>query len=248
MSETLFISDLHLDDSRPEVTELFLQFLKARAVKAHALFILGDFFEAWIGDDTADENDPIIQGIKQLTAGGLPVYFMRGNRDFLVGNRFAKLTGMKLLTDGHIIDLDGEKVLLMHGDTLCTDDKKYQQFRKMVRNPIWQWCFLHLPKSYRLKKADKARARSKAYQQQIKPEIMDVNQATVESTMLRAGVTTLIHGHTHRPNIHHIELEGQAAERIVLGDWYDQGSVLSYKNGEFTLEALPLARNIKGGN
>ena len=236
----LFISDLHLDESRPAVTRLFLDFLQQRAARAEALYILGDFFEAWIGDDAVPPGHPVIAALRALTASGVPLYVMRGNRDFLLGSRFEEITGAKLLADPTVIDLDGTPTLLMHGDSLCTDDREYQQFRAMVHNPPWQAQFLAKSIPERIAMAKQARQESMSRNSTLAEEIMDVNQEAVRATLEEHGVRRLIHGHTHRPAVHKLETRDGEAERIVLGDWYDQGSVLRCQGGECELLELPL--------
>lgn len=243
MKPVLFISDLHLDPSRPAITELFLHFLRERAAESEELYILGDFFEAWIGDDAVPADHPVLAGLRQLTDAGLPIYMMRGNRDFLLGPAFEEATGTKLLSDPTVIELSGEPVLLMHGDLLCTDDVKYQQFRAMVNDPRWQAGFLAKTVEERLQLAKQARQESTTRNSNLAEtteSIMDVNQDTVMKTMREHGVRRLIHGHTHRPNIHHFTLDNAPASRIVLGDWYEQGSVLEYRDGRYDLQTLPL--------
>ncbi|MCC5809578.1 MAG: UDP-2,3-diacylglucosamine diphosphatase [Ectothiorhodospiraceae bacterium] len=243
MKPVLFISDLHLDTSRPAIVQLFMQFLQHRASRAEALYILGDFFEAWIGDDAVPSDHPVIATLRQFTATGVPLYVMRGNRDFLLGTAFEEMTGARLLPDPTVITLGDEPVLLMHGDSLCIDDTEYQQFRAMVHNPEWQKQFLARSIEERLALARQAREESSSRNSQLmqgQEQIMDVNQGAVESTMREHGVTRLIHGHTHRPNVHRFPLKGQQATRIVLGDWYDQGSVLEYRDGAYDLQEIPL--------
>jgi UDP-2,3-diacylglucosamine hydrolase len=225
---TLFISDLHLSTERPAIGMLFLDFLRTRARQAEALYILGDLFEYWIGDDVAvlPEYRPLIDGLRELTAGGVPVHVMHGNRDFLLGHGFEQQTGCRLLPDPTVISLYGENTLLMHGDTLCTDDVAYLQFRVMVRNPDWVKMFLVKTIAERDAIVRNYREISKAATAVKKPEIMDVNQGAVEAALRQHGVRHLIHGHTHRPAQHQFELDGAPARRTVLGDWYDQGSVL----------------------
>ena len=237
----LFISDLHLDPSRPAITELFLRFLHEQRDQAETLYILGDLFEAWIGDDAVGPDEPVIAALRTFSEQ-VPTYFMHGNRDFLIGERFAELTGITLLADPTVIDLYGVPTLLMHGDSLCTDDVQYQQFRQMVRNPQWQAFFLAKTIPERLEMARMARSESGARNQQIDDYLMDVNQQTVEAEMQRHGITRLIHGHTHRPAVHHFELDGRSHTRVVLGDWYDQGSVLRVTADGLKLEGLPLAQ------
>lgn len=235
----LFISDLHLDPSRPAITELFLRFLQEQQGKAEALYILGDLYEAWIGDDAVPEDEPTLQALREFSAT-TPSYFMHGNRDFLIGERFAEITGVELLPDPTLIDLFGTPTLLMHGDSLCTDDHEYQKFRQMVRNPAWQQGFLAMPIPQRLAMAQQARSESGERNQSIDDYLMDVNQQTVEAEMRHHGVQQLIHGHTHRPDVHEFELDGQSHTRIVLGDWYEQGSVLWARPGDLNLQGLPL--------
>lgn len=237
---TLFVSDLHLDPTRPEVTDQFLGFLATEAIDAEALYILGDLFETWIGDDDPEpETHRVLAGIRSLTDGGQTCYFMHGNRDFLVGDDFIRRTGCKLLQDPTIVDLYGERVLLMHGDTLCTDDTAYQEFRSMVRNPAWQSQFLAMTIPERLAMAEQARTKSREHVKATADTIMDVNSATVLETMQQHGVHSLLHGHTHRPAVHEFNIDGQAACRIVLGDWYEQGSVVRWDKAGPQLEFLP---------
>jgi UDP-2,3-diacylglucosamine hydrolase len=228
---TLFISDLHLDDARPEITQLFLAFLSNTAHQAEALYILGDLFEAWVGDD--DESTlahQVRQALRILSDAGIPLFFMRGNRDFLTGHTFAKDCGLTLLSDPCVIDLYGTPTLLMHGDLLCTDDIGYLAFRAQVRNHQWQASFLAQPLPARIAFAAQARKASQQHQSEIMKDsqesIMDVNQASVQSLMLQYGVSRLIHGHTHRPDIHSFMNNNIRYQRIVLGDWYTQGSML----------------------
>jgi UDP-2,3-diacylglucosamine hydrolase len=227
MSRTLFVSDLHLDPERPTVTSLFLAFLARAAGAADAVYILGDLFEAWIGDDDDSAPGPeVCAAIRHCSGAGTPVYLMHGNRDFLLGTDFAARSGGTLLEEPAVIDLYGTPALLMHGDLLCTDDTEYLQFRNRVRSTEWQREMLSRPLEERRTLARDMRAASRA-QNSGKPEsIMDVNPAAVNEVMQRHGTSLLIHGHTHRPAIHEIRLDGKPARRIVLGDWYEQGSVL----------------------
>ncbi len=223
---TLFISDLHLDPSRPEITELFMAFLQ-RARGADGLYILGDLFEAWIGDDDdAAIAQTVRAGLQSLAADGVPVFLMRGNRDFLLGETFEHQSGCRLLVDPTVIDLYGERTLLMHGDLLCTDDIEYQRFRAKVHDPAWQQAVLAKPLAERREMASTLRGESLRANAGKQAELMDVNPHSVENTMREQGVRRLIHGHTHRPAIHDFVLDGAPARRIVLGDWYDQGSML----------------------
>lgn len=238
---SLFISDLHLDDERPAITKLFLDFLRGEASQAEALYILGDLFESWIGDD--DDSALALrvqQAMAGLTARGVAGYFMAGNRDFLVGERFAAATGFRLLSDPTRIDLAGVPTLLMHGDTLCTDDVAYQQFRRQVRAPAWQQNFLAQPLEQRRAFARHAREQSRAHTGSAMAAIMDVTDTAVREAMIAQGVTRLIHGHTHRPDRHRFELEGVPVERVVLGDWYEQGSVLRVDRADLELFTMLL--------
>lgn len=229
---TLFISDLHLDAERPQITDLFVHFLRGEARQADALYILGDLFEAWVGDDDPSEVGAIVaREIRALVDAGVPVFFMHGNRDFLLGNAYARRAGMTLLPDPSVIVLHGKPVLLMHGDLLCSDDIAYQQFRTQVRDPRWQAQFLSQPLPARLAFARQAREASARHQSGLKDQgametITDVAPLTVADTLRRFGIDALVHGHTHRPAVHALDIEGASAERIVLGDWYEQGSVL----------------------
>jgi UDP-2,3-diacylglucosamine hydrolase len=238
----LFISDLHLDPSRPRVTELFESYLASDEVRhADALYILGDLVEAWIGDDDdAELPRRIATAIHAVHDAGVPVYFMVGNRDFLLGEAFARRAGMTLLEDGTVHDIHGRPTLLMHGDVLCTDDTAYQAVRQQVRNPEWQKQILSMPLEARRAFAAKARDESRAHTGSTTESIMDVNDAAVTETMRKAGATRLIHGHTHRPAVHAFMLDGKAAERIVLGDWYEQGSVLRVDGDGVELRGLAI--------
>jgi UDP-2,3-diacylglucosamine hydrolase len=223
----LVISDLHLDDARSEITELFLKFLKVKAINAKALYILGDFFEAWIGDDNlTDFNLKIMNALLEATQQGLPIFFMRGNRDFLIGKKFLKATGCQLLPDEYVIDLFGVPTLLMHGDTLCTLDKKYMKFRKKSRNWFVQKLFLMRSLKTRRALIKQYREASQAHISTLPDHIMDVTQAEVERVMLKHGVQHLIHGHTHREAIHTFDVADRQATRTVLGAWHDDGNVL----------------------
>ena len=245
---TLFVSDLHLDPARPEITGLFLHFLRGQAAGADALYILGDLFEAWVGDDDPSEaGAEVASGLRALADAGVPVYFMRGNRDFLVGAGYARRAGMHLLPDPAVVSLYGQPVLLMHGDLLCSDDTAYQAFRAQTRDPDWQQGFLAQPLPARLAFAAQARQASLARQQEMLQgdrgrfeTVTDVTPATVEAILARFGVDTLIHGHTHRPAIHALHAGARDCRRIVLGDWYEQGSVLRVEPGHYDLQALPL--------
>jgi UDP-2,3-diacylglucosamine hydrolase len=238
---TLLISDLHLDGSRPRITTLFEQLLAGPEVRsAQALYILGDLVEAWIGDDDdAPLPARIAAATRAVNDAGVPVYFMAGNRDFLLGESFASRAGLTLLDDGTVHDIEGRRTLLMHGDVLCTDDTAYQAVRRQVRQPQWQAQVLGMPLDARRALAAKAREDSRAHTGSTRETIMDVNADAVAGAMRHAGVTRLIHGHTHRPAIHHFDLDGQSVERIVLGDWYEHGSLLRVTSQAIELSGLP---------
>ena len=237
--ETLFVSDIHLDARRPEIVDLFNQFLIKRARCADALYILGDLFEYWIGDDAPyPEYDATFTALKKTSDHQTPVFFLHGNRDFLVAKKFSQLTGARLLPEECIARIYGQNILLMHGDTLCTDDIAYQKFRQKTRNKWLQWIVLHLPLGLRQSLATRLRDTSRQAIADKSAEIMDVNQRAVEEAMQRHGVTTLIHGHTHRPAIHEFELNRMRCQRAVLGDWYDNASVLSMTEAGFKLESF----------
>lgn len=244
MAQTLFISDLHLDPQRPDIVALFLRFLAEQASQAEALYILGDLFEYWIGDDmldhpaTAAALAPVAEGLRALSSAGVPVYFQHGNRDFLIGETFAQRCGVRLLPEAQVVELDGVPTLLMHGDSLCTDDVDYQRLRVMLRDPQWQREFLALPLEERIRQAQALREKSREAAQAKAETIMDVNPQTVVETMRRHGVHRLIHGHTHRPAVHEFELDQAPAHRIVLGDWYERGSVLYCRDGDWRLQTL----------
>ena len=243
---TLFISDLHLDPSRPAITDLFLDFLRGEARQADALYILGDLFEAWIGDDTpSSAADAVALALREVSDAGVPVYFIRGNRDFLLGNDYAARAGMRILPDPSVIQLYGKPVLLQHGDLLCTDDVAYQAFRAQTRDPAFIAQFLSQSLEARVAFAQKARAASQAHQSEMKQDdkatfetVTDVAPAEVLATFQRYGVSTMIHGHTHRPAIHTVNAGEHSFTRIVLGDWYEQGSVLRVDADGYRLEAL----------
>ena len=237
---TLFISDLHLEANRPEIGEQFLAFLAGPAREADALYILGDLFEAWVGDD---DPDPYYAGMKtairELADSGVPVFFMHGNRDFMIGAQFAAETGVELLADPWPLELYGEKVLLSHGDALCTDDVEYQQVRAMTRNPEWQAMMMAKSLEERLAFARQAREQSQARYESIEEEITDVNQDAVEATIREHGCDILLHGHTHRPAVHPFHVDDRPVHRIVLGDWYEQGSMVEWDEDGPRLEGMP---------
>ncbi len=237
---TIFISDLHLCSQRPEMIALFLRFLRERAATARALYILGDLFEYWVGDDALalPEYSTIIKGLRSLTNSGVPLHIMHGNRDFLLGDDFAQRTGCHLLSDPTRIRLYGEDTLLMHGDSLCTDDVQHQAWRQRVRTKQWQQRILSQSLADRIRFAHAARRQSKTKKTQESARITDVNQQAVAATMREHGVTRLIHGHTHRAGCHEFTLDGRPARRIVLGDWYKQGSVLRCTADAWELETF----------
>jgi len=230
---TLFISDLHLSGERENITELFINFLDQRASHADALYILGDLFEVWPGDDMIQPDyEQSILKMKELADNGLPLFVMQGNRDFLMAEKFAEASGATMIEDPAVIDLYGTPTLLMHGDTLCTDDVDYQKFRAMVRDPRWKEDFFAKPNEERLAMTTKYRKVSKVETAKKSMDIMDVNQQAVEENMQKENVNQLIHGHTHRPAIHNFTIDNKNMKRIVLGDWFEQGSVLECnKNG-----------------
>ena len=237
---TLFISDLHIDSSCPAITAQFLRLLGEDARGAEALYILGDLFESWVGDDAADEDQlAAIAGIKALTDGGVPCFVMHGNRDFLLGDRFCSLSGARMLPDPVVVTLYGEPVLVMHGDALCTDDRAYQRLRATVRDPGWQRQFLALSVASRRALAGAARVGSQAHTATLEYSIADVNSTSVETALRRAATSTLLHGHTHRPAIHPLTVDKRSCTRIVLGDWHRQGSLLRWDRGGPELISLP---------
>ncbi len=238
----LFISDLHIDAGRPDITAQLIEFLTTEARTAEALYILGDLFESWVGDDAPDFGQAqALDAMRSLTGAGVPCFVMHGNRDFLLGAAFCSRTGARLLPDPLIVTLYGEAVLVMHGDALCTDDRAYQRLRATVRDADWQRRFLGLSVAQRRALAGAARSGSQAHTASIAYTIADVNTESVAAAMRAAGTTTLLHGHTHRPGIHAFSVDGRACTRIVLGDWYTQGSVLRWDAGGPELSSLPRA-------
>ena len=236
---TLFISDLHLEAARPGIGEQFLAFLQREATGAEALYILGDLFESWIGDDDPNRHYAAMKrAIRAVTDGGVPVFFMHGNRDFLIGDRFANDTGVRLLPDPCKVALYGEDVLLSHGDALCIDVVRYQVIRSITRDPAWQSRMLDKPLAERQAIARQARADSMSHGASIDLDISDVNQGAVEQLLREYDVLALLHGHTHRPAVHRFLLDGVPATRIVLGDWYAQGSVVRWDAGGPELRVL----------
>ena len=233
---TLFVSDLHLDSTRPEVIKYFLNYLKSLNTDIESLYILGDFVEYWVGDDDPAEGlTELFSEIKRQSEIH-EIYFMHGNRDFMISEKFCDKFGMKLIPDPSIISLYGKKVLLMHGDTLCTDDHAYQNFRKLVRSDLWQKEVLKKTLEERIMLAKELRQKSLNETGTKKEIIMDVNEDEVEKTFLKYDVNLIIHGHTHRPNIHISEFNGQEYKRIVLGDWYNNSFILKYQKDKILIE------------
>lgn len=236
---TLFISDLHLSGEQPDTIGLFLAFLADRAPQAEALYILGDLFEAWLGDDLLLPGyGPVLEAMKRLSDSGTRLYVMHGNRDFLLGERFEQLSGATLINDPCVIDLYGTPTLLMHGDLLCSDDIPYQAMRQQLRDPQWIDAFLARTPQERIDFARELRERSRKETGEKAEAIMDVNTETVVRYLREHQVHQLIHGHTHRPAVHRFELDGQTASRYVLHDWYGSGGVLVCDQAGCTLQAL----------
>jgi UDP-2,3-diacylglucosamine hydrolase len=237
---TLFISDLHLDAADPAPGAQFMEFLRERAPSADALYILGDLFETWVGDDDDDAyRTGICESLAALTARGVPCYVMHGNRDFLYAQAFERRTGAQVIADPLNIELYGQQALITHGDALCVADHSYQRLRGIVRNPAWQRRFLALPLSLRRALAERARAGSQKHTGRATYQIMDVDDQAVSDVMRACGVRTLIHGHTHRPAVHEFALDGVPARRIVLGAWHENGSCLDWSAAGFQLQTLP---------
>jgi UDP-2,3-diacylglucosamine hydrolase len=225
MRPTLFISDLHLHETRPETSAAFFRFLRDEAIHANALYILGDLFEYWVGDDQLDHDllsRQVANALKTLANTGVLIFFMHGNRDFLIANRFANAASLTILPDPSIITINNKRILLLHGDTLCTDDVSYQKFRLQARDPAWQAAILAKPYAERVALAQTIRERSDT-EKAAKPEdIMDVTLATVNNTFRKYIVTEMIHGHTHRPQLHLHQVDGLECKRQVLADWHDE--------------------------
>ncbi len=234
----LLISDLHLHEQRPDIARAFFRFLQETAPQADALYILGDFFEVWIGDDAISPfQQQVATALKQLADSGTRIYLMHGNRDFLIGNAFCRQAGCRLLKDPALLQHNGESILLMHGDSLCTDDHDYQRMKRILRNPLSLFILRHLPLKTRQKLAGDLRAKSRTQTRMKAAEITDVNAQAVQQAMQRHGVNTLIHGHTHRPAIHAL---GDNRQRIVLGDWDSHGWYLQLDDNGLALESFPL--------
>jgi UDP-2,3-diacylglucosamine hydrolase len=237
----LFISDLHLSADRPEANERFFGFMEGTARGAEALYVLGDLFESWIGDDDIGERfNAVIAGFfAALVRGGTPLYVMHGNRDFLIGERFCRETGAKLLDDPALVEIAGTRTLLMHGDTLCTDDHDYQAWRVKARNPAFQAAFLAKSLPERRAMSTLMREKSKEVIAGKPAEIMDVNAGAVREAFHRHGVSRLVHGHTHRAGRHELEVDGRRCERWVLPDWYGRGGYLEIAGAKPRLVAFP---------
>lgn len=232
----LFISDLHLSPEKPELIALAVDFLQNDTQDITELYILGDLFNTWLGDDViSDEFSAFIDQLRQLRQRGVNTYLMVGNRDFMLGKNFAQRCGCHLLTDPSVIELYGQKVLLMHGDSLCTDDLAYQRYRRWTRNKVLQWLFLRLPKQFRQHISNKIKRKSREQKQFKSAMIMDVNPAEVDNVVQQYNAKLLIHGHTHRPAIHHLTFDSNDAYRVVLGDWHDKISYLKCDEQKFEL-------------
>lgn len=233
---TLFISDLHLSPENESLIQLTVDFLASQTKDIESLYLLGDIFNTWLGDDIVPiEFSPLIKQLQTLHQAGIKTYLMVGNRDFMMGQRFAEYCGCQLISDPTIINLYGIKTLLMHGDSLCIDDESYQRYRRKTRNKYLQWCFLHLPAHYRQRISDKIKQKSREQKQHKSSMIMDVNEIEVSRIMQKYDVQYLIHGHTHRPAIHHLTSQGKPVYRIVLGDWEGKASVLKCDDRKFEL-------------
>lgn len=237
---TLFISDLHLDGIHPEAIGQFESFLDGPARGAEALYILGDLFESWIGDDDDDPfRERVCRALRALGEAGVACHVAHGNRDFLLGHGFEQRTGCRILGDPTVVERYGERVLLTHGDALCTGDVFYQRLRSTVRDPAWQRRFMRLPLATRRTLADAARAGSRAHTGMVAADIMDASESAVVDVLRSSGLRTLVHGHTHRPGVHEFLVAGVPARRYVLGAWYEQGSFLRWDADGFELLTLP---------
>ena len=236
----LFVSDLHLDASAPQATDQFIALLRQQARSASVVYILGDLFEVWVGDDDADpERERVCAALRAFTQTGVPVFALQGNRDFLLGDGFVARTGCRMLPDPVVADLHGTPVLLTHGDLLCTGDHAYQELRSTVRAAAWQRRFLALPLPERLLLADAARSGSRSHTQRARPQIMDVDAAAVDALFVATGVSLMIHGHTHRPGVHQSTVAGRAVTRGGLDGWYAQGNRMWWEHGRIELRDLP---------
>ncbi|MGP1717273.1 MAG: UDP-2,3-diacylglucosamine diphosphatase [Methylophilus sp.] len=244
---TWIISDLHLCAQRPAVTQAFLHWLATDVAHAEALYILGDFFEVWVGDDVLDdavhgaEFQPVVDALRRLSDSGVKLYFMHGNRDFLIGERFAQACDMQLLADPALIQPGEKRIVLSHGDALCTDDLAYQQFRTQVRSSQWQQAFLAQPLAARIAFAEQARSQSTQNKAMQPVDIMDVNPSAVVQLLREYDYPkVLLHGHTHRPDVHALSVDGHACERWVLGDWHDTAVVCRLDGNTIALVTLQL--------
>ena len=236
MSKTLFISDLHLSAEREDIAQCFFDFMKNEAPQADALYILGDLFEIWLGDDDRTEfSEKVAHAIARVSSA-IPVYFIHGNRDFALGHKYAAKCNMTLLPEQYVIDLYGTPTLISHGDELCTRDLDYMKFRKKARGWWWPRMMLSIPLFIRKKLAQRGRQTSQEKQKHLSADIMDVTPSEVEQAMQKHDVRLFIHGHTHRPKIHKLRINNQASTRIVLGDWYTQGSILVAHENDWQLE------------
>lgn len=235
---THVVSDLHLDPGHPGIAAQFHAFLAGPAREGDALYVLGDLFEAWIGDDALAHRDTVA-ALRACADAGVALYFMHGNRDFLLGEQFCRETGGALLTDPTLVTAHGRRALLTHGDALCTDDTPYQRLRALVRDPVWKRQFLALSLDQRRSLANEARAGSKAHTATQQAMLMDVNPDTVARAFRDAGVETIVHGHTHRPGVYRHTVDGRECTRIVTGDWHAAGSVLRWDAGGLELLRLP---------
>lgn len=239
IAQTLFVSDLHIRPERPDITHRFVHFLENRAAGVERLYILGDLFDAWVGDDDPTQpNGHIITSLRKRADAGTAIYFQQGNRDFLVGERFAGASGVQLLPDYSVIDLYGTPTLIMHGDLLCTDDVAYLAFRNKTRQREWQRKMLSKPLFLRLAISRWYRWRSHFHKRRKTMEIMDVNQAAVQNTMRQYRVTRLIHGHTHRPAVHAFDQDSTPAQRFVLSEWNSGGDVLCWDSDGYRIEPI----------
>ncbi|MBD1390302.1 UDP-2,3-diacylglucosamine diphosphatase [Neiella sp. HB171785] len=239
---TYLLSDMHVTEQRPDITQTLLDFLAGPAKQADAVYLLGDVFDYWVGDDyRTDTIDQVKAALAALSAAGVALYFIAGNRDFLIGRRFSKETGVTILPEHSVVDLYGQSALLMHGDTLCTLDVDYQKFRRKSRSWWWPLLMLRLPLKVRTRIAENMKKQSKSAKSEKSMTIMDVTQTEVERQMTLHQSRLLIHGHTHRQAIHSLDIDGKQGRRIVLGDWFKQGNVLACTDdGEIRFIELPL--------
>lgn len=229
--QTVFISDLHLSPDRPDMKRMFFDFLERMTAATDCLYILGDLFEYWIGNDAADAlgQTEVLAALRDFTRKGIPVHVMRGNRDFLLNEEFSRATGCELISDPSVVEIYGRPTLLTHGDRLCTDDHKHQRFRDLVDDPEWQRWFLAKPISERILLATDARSQSELNKSNNSMKIMDVNPVAVSGALRQHGVDLMIHGHTHRPAFHDVTMGQTRARRIVLGDWFQHSSILCWR-------------------